>query len=187
VRLFLAIQMTDEILVSLGTGIDRLRETRAAVRWVKPEGMHLTVKFFGETQPEQVDALAGAMSCVCGLFDPFQLCVTGLGAYPDPRRPRVLWAGVEEPSGALNRLWVSVEKEAARLRWKREKRGFSPHITLGRVKGPINLPRLTERINLIKEQFWGEQEVRELILYSSGLRPDGAVYEKLRVFPLGEN
>jgi len=185
-RLFIAIQVRDEILDSLGKGVERLRETRAAVRWVKPGGIHLTVRFLGETGPDRVHALVGTISAVCDKFEPFPLWVTGMGAYPDLRRPRVVWAGVEESSGILNRLWMSTEKAVSEIGWEKEKRGFSPHITLGRVKGPINITRLTEVMQSLENEHWGEQEVRDLILYRSQLKPEGIIYEKVQVFPLGK-
>ena len=185
-RLFFTIRVREEIIRSVGKGVDRLRETRAAVRWVKPEGIHLTVRFLGETGEDRVDALVGAMSAVCGTFHPFPLRVEGLSAYPDLRRPRVIWAGVREPSGVLVRLGAATEKTVVEMGWKKEKHGFSPHITLGRVKGSINITRLTEVIRSLTDERWGDQEVEDLILFRSRLKPEGAVYEKVHVFPLGK-
>ena len=186
-RIFLAIPIREEVLRSLDHGISRLRESRAAVRWVKPGGIHQTVKFLGETRQDRVEALIEAMDLVCNMIEPFPIAVTGMGAYPDLRRPRVVWAGVHEPSGALHLLWRNTELATERLGWERERRGFTPHVTLGRVKGPINLARLTETIRSLENEHWGDQEVRDLVLYRSHLKPDGAVYEKVHVFPLGKH
>ena len=185
-RLFLAIPVREEIIESVGKGIDRLRETRAAVRWVKPEGVHLTVRFLGETAEDRVDTLIEVISSVCGTFHPFPLWVEGLGAYPDIRRPRVIWAGVRETSGVLARLGAATEKVVTEVGWEKEKRGFSPHITLGRVKGSINLPRLTEAMRSLADEHWGDQEVEDLVLFRSRLKPEGAVYEIVHRFCLGK-
>lgn len=185
-RLFLAIRMEDAIVGALGRGIDRLRGTRAAVRWVRPEGIHLTIRFLGETGSDRVGPLVEEMSKVCAQLQSFPISVTGMGAYPNLKRPRVIWAGVEEPSGTLNRLWVSTENAVTRLGWEGEKRGFTPHITLGRVKGPINLPRLTEVLQTMNEENWGQQGVPGLVLFSSCLEAGGARYEEIGVFPLGK-
>ncbi len=184
-RLFLAIRIEEGIVRALGEGIDRLRETRAPVRWVRPEGIHLTVRFLGETGPDRIDPLAEEMRKVCANLHSFPISIAAMGSYPSLKRPRVIWAGVEEPSGILKNLWISTEKAVTRLGWEREKRGFSPHITLGRVKGSINLARLTEVLQTMDEKNWGQQEVLELVLFSSRLEAAGARYEAIRVFPMG--
>jgi 2'-5' RNA ligase len=154
---------------------------------VKPEATHQTIKFLGETPQDRVDALVRSITEVCKNVEPFPIAVAGLGAYPDLRRPRVIWAGVREMSGTLRSLWMSAEKTTENLGWPREKRGFSPHITLGRVKGAINLDRLSEIIRSLESEQWGDQEVRDLVLYHSRLETKGAVYEKVHVFPLGKS
>ncbi len=185
-RLFLAIPIDKQILDSLAAAVEKVRETRAPVRWVRPEGMHLTMKFLGDTDQELVAPLVDSLTGVCTSIMPFPLAVTGAGAYPNLRRPRVLWAGIVENSGTLERLWKGVEGESEKLGWEREKRRFSPHITFGRVKGNMNLSRLSEAMGRIKNQHWGDQEVDSMVLYSSQLKPGGAVYEKVHVFPLGK-
>jgi len=185
-RLFLAIPIDKKILDALAGAADRLRETRAPVRWVRPEGMHLTMKFLGDTDNDRVEPLVEVVTSVCREILPFPLSVTGAGAYPNLRKPRVIWAGVVENSGTLERLWKGVEEETERLGWEREKRRFSPHVTIGRVKGNMNIARLTTAMEEIKEEHWGDQEVDSLVLYSSQLKPGGAVYEKVHVFPLGK-
>ena len=156
------------------------------MRWVRPEGMHLTVKFLGGTDPARVDPLLEAIAFVTRAIMPFPLSVTGAGAYPSMKRPRVLWAGVVENSGAIQSLWKGVEEKAEKQGFERERRGFSPHVTIGRVKGNMNIGRLTAAMETIKDEHWGDQEARELVLYSSELKPGGAVYTKVHVFGLGQ-
>ena len=184
-RLFLAIPIDKQILDALTGAVDRLRETRAPVRWVRPEGMHLTMKFLGDTDQELIDPLVESLTRVCAPIMPFPMAVTGTGAYPNLRRPRVLWTGVVENSGTLERLWTGVEREAEKFGWEREKRRFSPHVTIGRVKGNMNITRLSKAMEEIKDEHWGDQEVGEMVLYSSELKPGGAVYEKVHVFGMG--
>ena len=97
-----------------------------------------------------------------------------------------VWAGVVENSGTLKRLVKNVEEEVNKLGWERERRAFSPHITIGRVKGNMNIARLTTAMKEIKDDHWGDQEVDSLVLYRSYLEKGGARYEKVHVFPLGE-
>ena len=185
-RLFLAIPIDKPILDALAGATDRLRETRAPVRWVRPEGMHLTLKFLGDTEPEEVASLVDAVSGVTNGVMPFPLSVHGAGAYPNLKRPRVLWAGVTENSGTIRRLVMGIEEVSEPLGWERERRRFSPHVTIGRVKGNMNLGRLAAAMEGLKEEHWGDQEAREVVLYRSELKPGGAVYEKVHVFGLGK-
>jgi len=185
-RLFLAIPIDRSILDALGGAAEKLRETRAPVRWVRPEGMHLTLKFLGDTDPEQVPPLVEAVSVVTKGIMPFPISVHGTGAYPSIKRPRVLWAGVMENSGTIQRLVKGIEEVSEQLGWEREKRKFSPHITIGRVKGNMNLGRLAAAMEAMVQEHWGEQEAAEVVLYSSELKPGGAVYEKVHKFPLGK-
>ena len=183
-RIFLAVPVEQDILDTLVKAVDRLRESRAPVRWVRPEGMHLTVKYLGDTDPEKLGPLIQAVGEVCGEIEPFPMSVSGIGAYPNMRRPRVVWAGVEELSGTLLRLAEDVEDACARMGWPREKRKFSPHVTVGRVKGKINISRLAQAVGKMDRNLWGSQTVDSLVLYSSELKPGGAVYERLHVFQL---
>jgi 2'-5' RNA ligase len=171
---------------ALAGAADRLRETRAPVRWVRPEGMHLTLKFLGDTDEDRVKPLVEAVTVITQDIMPFPISVTGAGAYPNLRRPRVLWAGVIENSSTIQRLVMHIEEETEKLGWEREKRKFSPHITIGRVKGNMNIARLTAAMESIKDEHWGDQEVGEMVLYSSKLQPGGAVYERIHVFKLGK-
>jgi len=184
-RLFLAIPIDKQILDTLAGVVDKLRGSRGPVRWVRPEGMHLTLKFLGDTAEDRVEPLVQAVTGICQDVVPFPISVTGAGAYPNLRRPRVLWAGVVENSHTLKRLVKNVEEETEKLGWEPEKRGFSPHITIGRVKGNMNISRLTIAVKEIKDEHWGDQEVGEMVLYSSKLQPGGAVYEEVHVFELG--
>jgi len=184
-RLFLAIPIDNQILNALTGAAEKLRETRAPVRWVRPEGMHLTLKFLGDTGIERVAPLVEAVTGLTGKIPPFPISVTGAGGYPNLKRPRVLWAGVMENSGTIQRLVKSIEEETANLGWEKEKRRFSPHITIGRVKGNMNIARLTAAMEAIKDEHWGDQDVGEVVLYRSHLEKGGARYEKVHVFGLG--
>jgi 2'-5' RNA ligase len=147
--------------------------------------MHLPLKFLGDTAEEQVAPLVEAVTSVTRGIMPFPISVHGAGGYPNLKRPRVLWAGVIENSGTIQRLVKGIEEETEKLNWEKEKRKFSPHITIGRVKGNMNIARLTAAMVAITDEHWGDQEVREMVLYRSQLEKGGARYEKVHVFPLG--
>lgn len=185
-RLFIALDIEQWIKDGLQEAVRELRRTRAPVRWVKPEGMHLTLKFLGQTPEEKVASLESSLESVCRDIFPFPVTVSGLGAFPGLSRPRVLWAGVEEPTGTMETLAGSLEEGMLALGWKKEKRKFHPHITIGRVKGNINLKQLSDAVSEFQGKIWGRQETSGVSLYRSHLEPAGARYEVIRFFPFGE-
>ncbi len=185
-RLFVALSIAEEIKDSLENAVDKLREARAPVRWVKHDGLHLTLKFLGETTEDKLNDLTESLKAVSGKVYPFDIVVEGMGAFPHPSRPRVVWVSVEEQTGTLSRLHRLVEEAVVSLGWAKEKRKFSPHVTLGRVKGNINLGKLEKEIGTMSDTLWGKQSVDNLVIYRSFLGPGGARYEVIRDFPLGQ-
>lgn len=182
-RLFTALDVDPEIKSSFQSAVRELRQTRAPVRWVKPEAMHLTLKFLGETPEEKLSPLGYLLEEVCRNIYPFTVIFSGMGAFPGLSRPRVLWAGVEEPSGTLGALAERMENGFSELGWEKEKRKFHPHVTVGRVKGNINLKQLSDAVSRLQERSWGRQETTGVSLYRSHLEPTGARYEVVQFFP----
>jgi len=183
-RLFIALELPTQVKDRLLELQGRLKACGADVRWTRPEGIHLTLKFLGDTDPSAVDSLAEGLGRAASESPCFTLEASGAGAFPNLRRPRVLWAGVKGDLDALGALQGRVEREAASLGYEPEKRGFSPHLTLGRVRSPKNQQRLIDA--LAKEAYveLGRIEADRLILFQSELRPSGAVYTALRVLSL---
>lgn len=183
-RLFIAVELPAPVLDALA---DLQRElARAApprsVRWVRPEGIHLTLKFLGDTPAgRQRDIEAGMAQAASGIA-PFALVVGGLGCFPNFHRPRVVWVGMSGELGALHALRDAVEAAIAPLGFPTEARAFSPHLTLGRVsrdasKGDVAaLGRALERLEV---GALGEFTVGRFSLIRSQLQPDGAVYTAL--------
>jgi len=182
-RLFVALAIDEKIRDVLKGTVDELRMTHAPVRWVKPDGIHLTLKFLGETPGEKLDSIKSALERISSCVYPFPITVSGMGAFPSLPNPRIIWAGVLEPSGSLEKAWNSIEDATAAMGWKKERRGFCPHVTIGRVKGNINLKQLASAVINMQNSVWGEQESRGLSLYRSYLEPGGAKYEVVRFFP----
>ena len=182
-RLFLGIGLDRSLRESLGGAVEELRAARAPIRWVKPENLHLTLKFLGDTEEGKAASLASALKEAVREIWAFELTVQGAGVFPGRSRPRVVWVDVQEPSGTLAKLWGLVEEVTGSMGWKRERRGFSPHITLGRVKGNINLRQLADRVDALEGRHWGSQESRQLTLFRSHLSPGGVRYEVVRNFP----
>lgn len=182
----MAIELDDACRAALAELVRRLREAAAGVRWVRPGGLHLTLKFIGELAeadlPHAVECLAEAASGV----SPFVMAVRGIGGFPAGGRPRVVHVGVREESGELLRLQEAVESVLWReMGLAREKRRYAPHITVGRVRDRRACPTTEEMAGLLESQDCGRVQVDSFVLMKSDLRPDGAVYTPVQRFALG--
>ena len=180
-RTFVAIELDDAIRTAIVTAGERLRGTRLKATWVREHGVHLTLKFLGDVPAERVPEIAAALEEAAAGVEPFGFAVRGLGAFPNARRPRVLWTGVVEESGALAALVGRVEDGLSRLGFKKEGRRFHAHLTIGRVRSaPKDVtPWLQDPFEA------GVQDVEEIVLFQSELHPGGAVYTPLARMPLG--
>ena len=183
IRAFIAIDLPPEILQHLEQVSVQLKKRLEGVpvRWVPVDNIHLTLKFLGDVSPANVDMLKKILQIEVDGHHAFEISVGGLGAYPSPRRPRVVWVGVEAPA-ELTAVQNGVESAMARLGYAREERPFSPHLTLGRVsRNAIGRDErlIGESIEAIKLGFLGVARVNEVHLYKSDLQPNGAVYTRL--------
>jgi 2'-5' RNA ligase len=183
-RTFVAIELDEELLGNLVDLQDRLRRQVAprSIRWVRPEGIHLTLKFLGETLPDQVEVVKIALNRAASQVLPFTFTVGGLGCFPNPRRPRVIWVDLYEPTGTLSRLRDAVESQVAPLGFPTENRPFQPHLTLGRVQRYASKSEVREVGDVIAASAIGtldEMQVRQVSYIKSDLRPGGAVYTTL--------
>ena len=190
-RTFIAVELDQELKDNLGHLQHRLRDRVAprSVRWVRPESIHLTFKFLGDTPLAQVDEVKAALAQVAREVQPFTFTVEGLGCFPNARRPRVVWVGIQEPSGALQRLREAVEAHVAPLGFPTERRSFHPHLTLGRVQRYASKSEVRDIGNLVSGSYIGivdEMRVTVVSYIKSELKPSGAVYTTLLEAGLGE-
>ncbi len=179
-RSFVCIELPEEIKKKLAELQSRLRPlARGAVSWPKPEGLHLTLKFLGDVDPGRLDAAADALLAGCAESHGFQVSLRGTGGFPDLRAPRVLWAGLSEPSGELEKLQLRMEQAFRANGFAPEERPFSPHLTIARVKAPREVAALARQwqATVVENLCFSVQEV---VLMRSDLRPEGAVYTPLR-------
>jgi 2'-5' RNA ligase len=167
----------------LAAAVDFLRPIVNDVAWVAPDNFHLTLKFLGPVDSGRIAALTETVSSAAAAFAPFKLELGGLGAYPSPARPRVLWAGLATGAAPAAALAARIDEAAAALDFKREARAFSPHVTLGRVRQPHAQPRLGEA--LAATRVVGTVEVARVSLMRSDLSPRGARYTELATARLG--
>ena len=183
IRAFIAIDLPPEVLQCLDDVSQQLREKLigAPVRWVPVENIHLTLKFLGDVSGSNIDILTDLLQSIVSNVKQFELSVGGLGAYPKPHRPRVIWVGVEAPPDLMI-AQRSVESEMSRLGYARERRPFNPHLTLGRVSRHSTNQDVRNIADVIKSNnvgYLGSARVTAFHIYRSDLKPSGAVYTRL--------
>ena len=174
-RVFIAIELPAAVRRKLMEHIDRLRDSvpDARASWIREENLHLTLKFLGDTPVARVENLSGTASIAASKVQPFEIIVEGGGAFPPKGQPRVLWVGIEDPSGQLARLHGTLEDECAKAGFPREPRAFHPHLTIARIRKPFDSRQL---VTLHKEMGFEAETVRasELLLIRSELRSKGS-------------
>jgi 2'-5' RNA ligase len=177
-RCFIAIELSEELRESIASRTAVLRKVAAGVKWVRPGNIHLTLKFLGKTPEGDIqkirEELSGALRGIHG----FGLRVAGAGAFPGPRRPRVVWVGLED-SEALVRVHERVEQCMAGLGYPPEERRFSAHLTIGRVKDAGGMRGLMRELEVLRNEEFGSVEVKSVSFMKSELHPSGARYERL--------
>ncbi|MBI1851603.1 MAG: RNA 2',3'-cyclic phosphodiesterase [Planctomycetes bacterium] len=187
-RTFVAIDLEDGPRQALVRVQERMRAGRWDVKWVEAENLHLTMRFLGDIDAAMVDQVIAAMRRAAAGVPPFEITLRGLGWFPPRRPPRVVWAGVVEPKGLLQRLHDALETELADLEVDESgnddgKKGFHAHVTLGRVRTPRGVAELERAIG---EQALEEcrQDVRTMVMKKSDLGPRGSRYTNLGEAPL---
>jgi len=184
IRAFLAIAPPDNVRQAMAAVQNRLKYCVAgAISWVRPEGIHLTLKFFGNIAETDIDRITAAVGPVAARFAPLDLRVRRVGFFPDSRRPRVIWLGLEGDISALKALQEEVDHELARYGFSREDRDFRAHLTLARIKsarGLTGLDRITKKSEVYEA---GRFQAEGLTLFRSDLMPQGAIYSKLAGYP----
>ncbi len=156
-----------------------------AIRWVAATNIHLTLKFLGDTSPASLQGLIHSLSAVINQQEPFQISIGEFGLFPSPKRPRVLWIGIQAPPD-LEHLYHAIETACARLGYPAEEKPFSPHLTLGRLREGADLISLRPALQNICIGHIGKLTVENVSLYRSDLRPQGPIYTPLAYIPLAQ-
>jgi len=185
IRTFVAANLASGLKETMAQGQERLKAARADVTWVKPENLHLTLKFLGQVEETRIPAVSEAVAAAARGYGSFRLVLGGLGAFPQPRAARVVWIGVSEGAQALSALQARVEGGLESLGFPREERLFTAHLTLGRVRGPRHREQLAVALTSTPAGPLGEMMLHRIDLMKSDLGPGGARYSVLQSFPLG--
>jgi 2'-5' RNA ligase len=180
IRAFIAVNLSEDILERIDQVSQDLRNkmTGVPIRWVPVENIHLTLKFLGNVSTANLEILKDILGRVVSTHHECDISVGGIGAYPKPHNPRVIWIGMEV-SQELVALQNSIEIESAKLGYSREYRPFSPHLTFGRVSrnaSAQDVHVIAEALETYKVGFLGAARLKTVYLYRSDLKPDGAIY-----------
>jgi 2'-5' RNA ligase len=182
IRAFIAIELPQDMQTRLAELLHILKQAIPySVRWVPPGNIHLTLKFLGESSPNNIALLSKNLPTITSRHHPFDFHIGGLGAFPNLRRPRVIWVGIQAPS-MLGDLQRSIEREMQLLGYAPEERPFSPHLTLGRVNQnatPEEVHQISSALSKQSINDLGRVSVKEIILFRSELLPNGARYTPL--------
>ena len=188
IRTFIAVEMSPSVIGRVGDLIDKLRVAAAEVNWVRPQQMHLTLKFLGDVPDTETPDICRVVSSVAARFEPFEITCRGAGAFPNIRDPRTVWIGIEDGAEELKRLAVEVEDALkTELGYPKEQRGFHPHLTVGRVKrelpgGRGELTQLLEKHALFDADL---VVIDEVVTFASFLGRQGPTHNALGHSPLG--
>jgi 2'-5' RNA ligase len=175
-RTFVALEIGEEMRARIGSLGAELRARLPGVRWVRPEGIHLTLRFLGATTRAQVERLKPTLALAAAACPPAEVAVARLGAFPERGSPRVLWLGLSLPA-PLAALQSACERAAAATGFDREDRPFRAHLTLGRWRDRAPRPDLPTA-------DLGTTHIETLVLFESRPQAGGSVYVALERFPL---
>ena len=179
-RLFIAIELPDEIKAGLAEAQRRLRSSGVAdASWTRPEGIHLTLKFLGEAPDSKVPDLMNGLRQAAEGIGPFRLEVGGIGTFPNPKNARVVWVGLSGDLEKLSRLQAAVEETISEIGFERDERAFTPHLTLGRIKYIRSRGKWIEALDEVKDISLSGFDVAAVSLMKSELKPSGAVYTEM--------
>lgn len=185
VRAFVAVRISPDMAEKISEVQDQLTQSLSGVRWVAPGNLHFTVKFLGAVQEERITSITNALQQALRIIPRFVMVGRGIGVFPDIRKARVLWVGLE--GEGLRSIVTEVEAALDAIGFEREKRVFRPHLTIGRWRDFDRRPELLKQeIERWKGFDFGETHVGEVVLFQSILKPEGAVYTPLHVIPLKE-
>jgi len=185
IRSFIAIELPESVKSLLDNLQQELKNLRLKVGWVRPQNIHLTLKFLGNINPADIENIGGAMADAAAECKPFALTVGGIGYFPGIKRPRIIWVGLGGATAVLLELQRNLEDRLATVGFAKEKRSFKAHLTLGRIRQAVDPNTLGRAIEDYSD-FGRQQFIADrIILFKSDLKPSGAVYSKLKQVDLG--
>lgn len=184
IRTFIAISLPESVIDAIGKMQKKVKKSGFKMRWVKPENIHITLKFLGDIHPDMIQPIVNCMDRCGKEYYPVTLFSKGIGVFPGLKRPRVLWAGIDGETSALRTIQEQLDGQLGKTGIPKENRPFKGHLTIGRFKGNADSRKL---VSVIREFSVFETEsfsAATLSLYKSDLTPSGAVYTQIAAAPL---
>jgi 2'-5' RNA ligase len=183
VRTFFAVDIEVNVRMSIRLVIDEFYKVEKNIKWAKPENIHITIYFFGEVQVTDLNELELILKNAVKGLKPFTVTIKGISAFPSLERPRVIWIGVQNPTRELNAIYDGINRglKETGLKIKRDVRGFTPHLTIGRIKGKYD-KRIINKIQDKRDMEFGTFQIKNIVLYQSILRREGPIYKSLKIF-----
>lgn len=180
-RLFIAIELSDDIKKGLSRIQSHLKYSGADVKWVETDNIHLTLKFLGEADEDKLAYITSALDAIGKAVSPFNIVVKEIGAFPKIEYPRVIWVSLDKGAEESKRLAKMIDERLSEIGFQKEERPFSPHITIGRVRSPKNKAALKEKILSLDPNMMNlsSQSISSVILFRSTLTPRGSIYTKI--------
>ncbi len=178
-RTFIAVELIAELKKKIEELQNPLKRINTDVSWVKSGNVHATLKFLGEVPEEKIEKVFEETKLALEGMKVFKLSLRDLGCFPNLKRPKVIWIGVDKGKQELSLMQKKIEDEMGKIGFLKEDREFSPHLTIGRVKSPKNIDKLTELIKNTSFQT-EEIEIKEVVVMKSDLHPAGAIYTPLK-------
>jgi len=184
-RTFIAIELNDTVHRRICELQDGLQASFPRLRWSEPRHIHLTLKFLGEVDDPQVAGIRAALDRIAASMAPFTVAIRRVGVFPASGAPHVIWAGVDDRTGALGRCRDAIEAGIAPLGFPAESRPFQPHLTLARCPDPRSTRNLRAALEAHRNFDAGERSVRQFALIKSTLTRQGPIHEALSTHELG--
>lgn len=181
VRTFIAVELSGFVKKRAEAAIKRLQEVPADVSWVRPQNMHLTLKFLGDVPDHELNDVCRTVTKAVAGLEPFEIAFRGCGAFPNSSRPRTIWLGVEHGQDEIAELHAAINSALKALRYPQETRRFQPHLTLGRVheSSPQKLADLAAQIESMKTVDGDLTVVDQVVVMSSFLDRHGPTYDPI--------
>lgn len=182
IRSFISINLDEILKKEIDNLLMDFKKYNFDVKWVPAKNLHITLKFLGHIPEKTIEKVKERLYNIVSSFKPFRLRFNGIGFFPDRKRPRVIWIDISD-SDVLKILQETIEEKLKEIGFAKEERGFSPHLTIGRIRSLRDRERLIELIETIKDREFGIIDVDRVFLMKSDLRPGGAQYSVIAEFP----
>lgn len=186
IRSFIAIELSDKTKNSLKKIIAELSEVKADVKWVSTVNLHITLKFLGNIKEDDILNISNIIKESSSDIEPFNLHIEGSGAFPDLKRPKIIFVNIKDDKNNIFTIYERLEDKLSHLGIKRESRKYKPHLTIGRARSPKCIDKLADSIKIHKNDFIGDEQIESIVLMTSELLPKGPKYSKLDTINLGE-